>query len=312
MIQAIFTIATADFVRKRKALIQDVISILPTVSSATKRTAKDTSTERICSVILQLSIKVLLKLVEYVYDAWGNCTVTYDTNDIGARNPMRYRDYYWDKDLKMYYLTTRYYDPKTGRFINADTPDYLDPETLGGLNLYAYCHNNPVMNIDPRGNFAWLVIAAAVLLVACVVSLSSCSKEEEKEAEYHYASNDDSIKEGAINYNITPAKDNSEPQIRIFNSHLITDDNKKREILKYIINTDEGKAAGLSESDIEYYVKEWNSHNLVYTFFDFLDIFVDSEEINSYKYRTGHVDCNTDDSKSGIYKIIGGIAGWFW
>ena len=54
---------------------------------------------------------------------------------------------YWDEELKMYYLMTRYYDPKTGRFINADTPDYLDPETLGGLNLYAYCRNNPVIYV---------------------------------------------------------------------------------------------------------------------------------------------------------------------
>ena len=70
------------------------------------------------------------KLAEYVYDAWGNCTVTYDTNGIGARNPMRYRGYYWDKDLKMYYLMTRYYDPKICRFINADSFEYLDPETF--------------------------------------------------------------------------------------------------------------------------------------------------------------------------------------
>ena len=97
------------------------------------------------------------KLAEYVYDAWGNCTVTYDTNGIGARNPMRYRGYYWDKDLKMYYLMTRYYDPKTGRFINADTINYLDPETIGGLNLYSYCKNNPVMLVDYSGTDAVLV-----------------------------------------------------------------------------------------------------------------------------------------------------------
>ena len=120
------------------------------------------------------------KLAEYVYDAWGNCTVTYDTNGIGARNPMRYRGYYWDKDLKMYYLMTRYYDPKTSRFINADTPNYLEPKTINGLNLYAYCKNNPIMCVDPSGHsvlmslgifgfFATAITGVVVLLAAPVL-----------------------------------------------------------------------------------------------------------------------------------------------
>ena len=88
----------------------------------------------------------------YVYDAWGNCTVTKDIDGLGAINPFRYRGYYWDSNLGLYYLISRYYDPQTGRFINADTLDYLDPETLGGLNLYAYCGNNPVMGVDPDGH----------------------------------------------------------------------------------------------------------------------------------------------------------------
>ena len=46
---------------------------------------------------------------------------------------------------------TRYYDPKTGRFINADSFEYLEPNKINGLNLYAYCRNNPIMYIDPYG-----------------------------------------------------------------------------------------------------------------------------------------------------------------
>lgn len=84
------------------------------------------------------------KLVEYAYDAFGNCTIVSDTGNIGFGNPFRYRGYYWDNDLQLYYLMSRYYDPKTGRFINADSLEYLDPETIGGLNLYTYCGNNPV------------------------------------------------------------------------------------------------------------------------------------------------------------------------
>ena len=98
----------------------------------------------------------------YVYDAWGNCTVTKDIDGLGTINPFRYRGYYWDSNLGFYYLISRYYDPQTGRFINSDTLDYLDPETLGGLNLYAYCGNNPVMGVDPSGHS--FLLALAVLL----------------------------------------------------------------------------------------------------------------------------------------------------
>lgn len=51
----------------------------------------------------------------------------------------------------MYYLNSRYYDPEIGRFVNADDISFLDPESINGLNLYAYCGDNPVMNVDPTG-----------------------------------------------------------------------------------------------------------------------------------------------------------------
>lgn len=98
-------------------------------------------------------------VVKYVYDAWGNHAVLdangadiTDVNHIGVLNPFRYRGYYYDTETELYYLQTRYYDPETGRFITIDGIEYLDPETINGLNLYAYCGNNPVMNVDPYGN----------------------------------------------------------------------------------------------------------------------------------------------------------------
>ena len=61
-----------------------------------------------------------------------------------------------------YYLQTRYYDPDIGRFISPDSLNYLEPETINGLNLYAYCLNNPVMYADPEGHF---VISATTFLI---------------------------------------------------------------------------------------------------------------------------------------------------
>ena len=69
-----------------------------------------------------------------------------------TKNPYRYRGYYLDKETNLYYLYSRYYDPEIGRFLSADRPDYLEPESINGLNLYAYCNNNPVMYCDPSGH----------------------------------------------------------------------------------------------------------------------------------------------------------------
>ena len=75
------------------------------------------------------------------------------TNGVLLANPFRYRGYYYDSSIGLYYLNSRYYDPETGRFLNEDLVSYLEPETIGGINLYAYCLNDPVNNIDPSGHF---------------------------------------------------------------------------------------------------------------------------------------------------------------
>lgn len=92
------------------------------------------------------------KLISYCYDAWGNFTTTYHNNgeNTGAiYNPFHYRGYYFDNILGFYYLNSRYYDSNTGRFINADT--VLDPQSIIGNNIFAYCLNNPINMIDSSG-----------------------------------------------------------------------------------------------------------------------------------------------------------------
>ena len=101
-------------------------------------------------------------MVKYKYDAWGNCKILTasgveitDSNNIGVLNPFRYRSYYYDTETNLYFLKTRYYDPEVGRFITIDDLSYLDPDTINGLNLYAYCGNNPIMRVDPTGHVWW-------------------------------------------------------------------------------------------------------------------------------------------------------------
>jgi RHS repeat-associated protein len=94
---------------------------------------------------------------KYTYDAYGNHIITnYDVSQLGDLNPFRYRGYYYDVETNLYYLQSRYYDPKIGRFISKDHLNYLDPKTIGGLNLYAYCAGNPVMYTDSSGTSPWI------------------------------------------------------------------------------------------------------------------------------------------------------------
>ena len=67
------------------------------------------------------------KLVSYSYDAWGNFEATYQNGATQSTlyNPFVYRGYYYDCDLGLYYLNSRYYDSNTGRFISADNIDVI-------------------------------------------------------------------------------------------------------------------------------------------------------------------------------------------
>lgn len=59
-------------------------------------------------------------------------------------------------------MQSRYYDSEVGRFISPDDITFIAPETIGGLNLYSYCGNNPVNRLDPTGHFAGLIVFGIV------------------------------------------------------------------------------------------------------------------------------------------------------
>ena len=70
----------------------------------------------------------------------------------------------YDSETGLYYLKSRYYDPITGRFLNADM--YCDTQSnIFGTNMSGYCNNNPVNQIDPEGTDAyWVQFGNAVRL----------------------------------------------------------------------------------------------------------------------------------------------------
>ncbi len=103
-------------------------------------------------------------VARYRYDAWGNNIIDPWDSGLGIANinPYRYRGYRLDLETGLYYLNARYYDPSIGRFISADSINYLDPSSEQGLNLYAYCGNNPVMYMDNTGNFPFLILTGII------------------------------------------------------------------------------------------------------------------------------------------------------
>ena len=115
-----------------------------------------------------------------------NASGVENTSDdfIGNINPIRYRGYYYDKETNLYYLISRYYDPEIGRFIS---PDHIGYALIGvtepnGLNLYAYCLNNPVMYSDQEGTVFGSITA---LSVAGIIALMGIFVLYEVETTYH-------------------------------------------------------------------------------------------------------------------------------
>lgn len=104
----------------------------------------------------------------YKYDAFG-VEKNIDNSDTNA---FRYCGEYFDKESGTIYLRARYYDPSIGRFISRDTFTGNNNDPLS-LNLYTYCHNNPILGIDPTGHFKlpnWAKVAIGAVAIGIGVA----------------------------------------------------------------------------------------------------------------------------------------------
>lgn len=100
-----------------------------------------------------------------VSDISGNIQEVMDYHPFGAtrideqhnfNEQRKFAGHEFDQDTGLSYMDARYYQPNRGQFLSEDpsflatTSDLSDPQTL---NAYAYSRNNPVVYLDPNGEW---------------------------------------------------------------------------------------------------------------------------------------------------------------
>ena len=108
--------------------------------------------------------------------------------DIAAINPFRYRGYYYDEEIGMYYLQSRYYDAKVVRFVNADDIACIgQSKSVLGFNILTYCENNPITFTDTSGNLMRFSFKYAQSTIFSIKEFYNESKRVKKNFEKKYS-----------------------------------------------------------------------------------------------------------------------------
>ena len=88
-------------------------------------------------------------VASYAYDAFGN---TIQKSGVKADElKMRFSTRYFDDEAGLYYFGHRFYSPRIARWLTRDPI-----EEDGGLNLYVFCGNNPIVLSDKLGEDIYL------------------------------------------------------------------------------------------------------------------------------------------------------------
>ena len=102
----------------------------------------------------------------YFYEAFGE--VLAETGD--TENDYKYTGEQYDSSLDMTYLRARYYDQGIGRFSQMDTWAGVNAQPIT-LNKYLYANADPVLNVDPTGNFSLASVSAAMNVASVLTNM---------------------------------------------------------------------------------------------------------------------------------------------
>ena len=258
------------------------------------------------------------EMVSYGYDAWGNLVSLSGPMavSLGFLNPLCYRGYICDYETGLYYVSSRYYDPEIGRFINTDAFPSTGQGFLGN-NMFAYCGNNPISRVEIEGYFwdtvfdvvslcfsvaeviknpddpmAWLGVAAdiASLAIPCVTGGSAIIKAATKADDVI-----DTVKAIDNVDNIvdtTKAIENTQTAVKIHGNSLST----TKETVGYALrnnDTHEIMKFGETTRGTKRYTKKFYAENNVYM--DIMESgskydmhYWQHEKILEYTRRNGH------------------------
>ena len=90
---------------------------------------------------------------------------------------------YIAKEIGLYYLQSRYYDPNVARFINGDDPEQA-VLSLGiyYTNIFSYCSNKPTCNADHSGRafFTALIVGFAIGAIVSGIATVISNKKKGK------------------------------------------------------------------------------------------------------------------------------------
>ena len=98
-------------------------------------------------------------VAHYEYDPYGNTIA--QSGDQADANPYRFSSKFWDRETGFFYYGYRFYSPQMGRWLSRDSIT-----ERGGLNLYGFVNNNPVLYIDKFGLVHWGTVVQGALQMA--------------------------------------------------------------------------------------------------------------------------------------------------